>query len=29
MGQDTVIQEILATIERNTIIDRLQQEFKI
>ncbi len=29
LGQDTVIQEILATIERNTIIDRLQQEFKI
>jgi len=29
MGQDTVIQEILATIERNTIIHRLQQEFKI
>ncbi|MEG4211842.1 GTP-binding protein [Microcoleus sp. S13_B4] len=29
LGQDTVIQEILATIERNTIIARLQQEFKI
>src|SRR6476469_1744456 len=29
LGQDTVIQEILATIERNTIIDRLQQEFKM
>ncbi|MEG4284002.1 GTP-binding protein [Microcoleus sp. A006_D1] len=29
LGQNTVIQEILATIERNTIIDRLQQEFKI
>ncbi|MEG4044091.1 DUF697 domain-containing protein [Microcoleus sp. Pol17_C1] len=29
LGQDTVIQDILATIERNTIIDRLQQEFKI
>ncbi|MEG5029854.1 DUF697 domain-containing protein [Microcoleus sp. AT8-B1] len=29
LGQDTVIQQILATIERNTIIDRLQQEFKI
>ncbi|MGL5058972.1 MAG: DUF697 domain-containing protein [Microcoleus sp.] len=29
LGQDTVIQEILGTIERNTIIDRLQQELKI
>jgi len=28
LGQDTVIQEILGTIERDTIIDRLQQEFK-
>jgi hypothetical protein len=29
LGQDTVIQEILGTIERNTIIYRLQQELKI
>jgi uncharacterized protein len=29
LGQDTVIQEILGTIERNSIIDRLQQELKI
>jgi uncharacterized protein len=27
LGHDTVIQEILGTIERDTIIDRLQQEF--
>jgi uncharacterized protein len=29
LGHDTVIQEILGTIERDTIIDRLQQELKI
>ncbi|MCU0543828.1 MAG: GTP-binding protein [Oscillatoriaceae cyanobacterium Prado104] len=29
LGQDTVIQEILGSIERNSIIDRLQQELKI
>lgn len=29
LGQDTVIQEILSTIERDTIIDRLQQELKL
>jgi len=29
LGQDTVIQEILGTIERDTIVDRLQQELKI
>jgi uncharacterized protein len=29
LGQDTVIQEILGTIERDTIIDRLQQDLKI
>jgi uncharacterized protein len=29
LGQDTVIQEILGTIERDTIIDRLQQDLKM
>ena len=29
LGQDTVIQEIVGTIERDRIVNRLQQEFKI